>query len=85
MRSFETIFVSLSLSLLAFAAHGVNHARHHTNRALVPRDQFNGIRMTWYDITTGMYVHLLDPHRLCLIISLQNGLWWQLSTKRLRE
>jgi len=51
MRSFETILVSLSLSLLAFAAHGVNHAHRHADLALRPR--FSGIRMTWYDITTG--------------------------------
>ena len=80
MRSFATILVPLSLPLLAFAAHGVNHARHHADLALRPRE-YTGIRMTWYDITTGEYVPLHCPHRPCLIISLQNSLWWLLSTR----
>lgn len=88
MRSFETILVSLSLSLLAFAAHGVNHAHRHANLTirdanltLRPRQEYTGIRMTWYDITTGTYVPLLYPHCPCLTMSLQDSLWWQLCTK----
>jgi hypothetical protein len=75
MRSFATILLSLSLPLHAFAAHAINHAHRH-DVALRPRGP--NARMTWYDITTGLYVPFLYPHRPSLIISPQYGLWWKL-------
>lgn len=60
MRSFATILVALSLPLHALAAHEVNHRRH-AEIALRPR-QYNGERMTFYDITTGTYVYLYFTH-----------------------
>jgi hypothetical protein len=75
MRSFATILLAISLPLHAFAAHGVNHARRHADIALQPRNP--GARVTFYDITVGLYALSLCPHCPWLIISLQYGLWTQ--------
>jgi hypothetical protein len=62
MRSFATILIALSLSLHAFANHGVNHRRH-ADIALRPRQQEeSNARLTFYDITTGTYVYLYSTH-----------------------
>lgn len=60
MRSFATVLLALSLPLLAFASHAVN-LRRHADIALHPRQGTNA-RFTFYDITTGTYVHLYFTH-----------------------
>lgn len=61
MHSFATILLALSLPLHALAAHEVN-LRRHAEMALRPRQNINGARITYYDITVGTYVYFYFTH-----------------------
>jgi len=72
MRSFATLLTALSLPLYGFAAHHGEHVRRHADVAVRARGDLaerGGSRLTYYDITTGMYVPPLCPHFLFLIFS----------------
>jgi hypothetical protein len=62
MRSFLIALLALSLPLSILASHSDHRARRHAEIALrargdiSPRLEFNGVRITFYDITAGTYV-----------------------------
>jgi hypothetical protein len=72
MRSFATLLTALLLPLYAFAAHHGKHIRRHADVAIRAAGDLavrGGSRLTYYDITVGMYVPPLCPHFLRLIFS----------------
>jgi hypothetical protein len=78
MRSFFIALLALSLPLSILASHGDHRARRHSEIALrargdvLPRDQFDGVRVTYYQIDVGTYVSsfcscLSFPYRLSVV------------------
>jgi hypothetical protein len=74
MRSFAPALTILSLPLFALAASHGRHPRGHAGLAarargdVLDKRDFSG-RLTYYDITVGLYVPLHCPHFPSLIIS----------------
>jgi hypothetical protein len=62
MHSFATLLLALSLPLSALAAH--TFPRHHNGLALrargdlLPRQSYDNVRITFYEIDVGMYACL---------------------------